>query len=253
MKKLSTQFKIKSLILITHTLFIGGVFFTSGIAWYHWLLTVLSVAIIGKIGGEIGFHRYFAHRSFETTYWKSRVLLILGSLNMVGSTLSWCGTHRVHHRYAETDNDPHSPYTQNPWKVWLLMWKPFVISNRYVADMIKDPWQLFIHKWYTELCLATMLVVGLIDFNILLFGLLLPSIVQFHVGSLLIDIVCHKWGYRNYETTDQSRNNIWVNIFTGGSGLHNNHHGRPGEWDYAHKPGEWDIWGTFIRYALIKK
>ena len=79
---------------------------------------------------------------------------------------------------------------------------------------------------------------------------MLPSILQFHTGALLIDIVCHKWGYRNYDVKDHSRNNTWVNLFTGGSGLHNNHHAHPGNPYYAHKRGEWDLPGLIIKYIL---
>jgi fatty-acid desaturase len=252
MRKLSTEHKLKTIIITTHLLFLGGMIFAEQLSYWYLLITLFSVAVIGKIGGEVGFHRYFAHKSFKTAHWKSRVLLILGSLNLVGSTLSWAGTHRVHHLHTDKDKDPHSPYTQHPFKVWVLWWKPFQISTRNVADMIKDPWQLFIHKWYFELALILIIILGLIDFKLLMFGLLLPSIIQFHVGSLLIDIVCHKWGYRNFETSDHSRNNTWVNLFTGGSGLHNNHHGRPGDWNYVQKKGEWDIWGSFIKYFLLK-
>lgn len=249
---LNTATKLRMILIINHLLVISAFFFASP-AWYHWLLAVLSVIVIGKIGGEIGFHRYFAHRGFKTEKWKERLLLVLGSLNMVGSTLSWCGTHRTHHAHTDQPEDPHSPYQQHWFKIWALEWKPFIIKPRYVTDMIRDPWQLFIHKWYFELCLATLLIVGSINFTLLIFLLCVPAVVQFHVGSLLIDIVCHKWGYRNFETNDHSRNNVWVNIFTGGSGLHNNHHARPGDWYYVQKPGEWDIWGLFVKYCLIKK
>lgn len=250
MTKWTTATKLKVLVALTHLIFFFGLFFVSSFTWYYLLLTFLSVVLIGKIGGEVGFHRYFSHRAFKTSYLKSRILLILGSLNLVGSSLSWCGTHRVHHRYTDTEKDPHSPYFQSPLKIWLILWKPFQIGNKEVADMIRDPWQVFIHKWYFELALLVIVVLGLINFNILLFGLLLPSILQFHTGALLIDIVCHKWGYRNFETAEHSRNNVWVNLFTGGSGLHNNHHARPADWYYVQKKGEWDLPGLFIKYFL---
>ena len=135
----------------------------------------------------------------------------------------------------------------------MLVWKPFIIKPRYVTNFIRDPWHMFIHRWYFELCLLVLLVVGSIDYKLMVVMLALPSVVQFHVGSLLIDIVCHKWGYRNFETNDKSKNNTWVNLFTGGSGLHNNHHANPGDWHYVRKKGEWDIWGTFIKKFLIIK
>lgn len=251
MIKISVAHKIKTLIVLNHLLVLS-LFFVDNIQYFHFLVTAISVIIIGKIGGEIGFHRYFSHRGFKTTFIKDRILLILGSLNMVGSSISWCGTHRTHHVNTDKPEDPHSPYQQNWFNVWILNWNPFIIKPRYVSDFLKDPWHLFIHKFYFELCIL-VLVVGLaIDYKITIFLLCLPSVIQFHVGSLLIDIVCHKWGYRNFETKDHSRNNIWVNLFTGGSGLHNNHHANPGDWYYVRKKGEWDVWGKFIQYFLIK-
>lgn len=248
---LSVITKLRIILITNHVLFLLAFLYAEP-QWYHWVVFVVSLALIGKIGGEVGFHRYFSHRSFKTEKWKERILLILGSLNMVGSTLSWVGTHRTHHVHTDQPEDPHSPYQQHWFKIWALIWKPFIIKPRYVSDMIRDPWQMFIHRWYFELCIAVWLVVGYFSFTMLIFMIVLPTVTQFHVGSLLIDIVCHKWGYRNFETNDHSRNNIFVNIFTGGSGLHNNHHGRPGDYYYVQKPGEWDIWGLFIKHFLIK-
>jgi stearoyl-CoA desaturase (delta-9 desaturase) len=250
--KFSIAQKLRTLIVLNHGLVLT-LFFVEDIQNYYWFLTFISLVVIGKIGGEIGFHRYFSHKGFTTLYWKDRLLLVLGSLNMVGSSISWCGTHRTHHVHTDKIEDPHSPYTQNWFDVWILNWRPFIIKPRYVSDFIRDPWHNFIHKYYFELCILILCIGMYIDFTKTIFLLSLPSVIQFHVGSLLIDIVCHKWGYRNFETKDQSRNNIFVNLFTGGSGLHNNHHANPGDWYYVKKRGEWDIWGLFIKYFLLKK
>ena len=34
----------------------------------------------------------------------------------------------------------------------------------------------------------------------------------------------HTWGYRNYQTADNSRNLWWVALISFGEGWHNNHH-----------------------------
>src|SRR5579859_2569603 len=39
-----------------------------------------------------------------------------------------------------------------------------------------------------------------------------------------VNSVTHVWGYRNYATPDDSRNNPIVGLLTGGEGWHNNHH-----------------------------
>ncbi|MFM9011396.1 MAG: fatty acid desaturase, partial [Planctomycetota bacterium] len=40
----------------------------------------------------------------------------------------------------------------------------------------------------------------------------------------LVNSATHMWGYRNYETTDDSRNLWWVGLLGFGEGWHNNHH-----------------------------
>jgi stearoyl-CoA desaturase (delta-9 desaturase) len=70
-------------------------------------------------------------------------------------------------------------------------------------------------------------------------------------ASTISNYMNHKWGYKTFVTTDNSRNN-WLNaIFTFGEGWHNNHHARPGEWYFGHRWWELDIGGQIIK--LIKK
>jgi fatty-acid desaturase len=46
-------------------------------------------------------------------------------------------------------------------------------------------------------------------------------------GSWLVNSVTHLWGYRNFETSDNSRNNLLIPLITSGEGWHNNHHAYP--------------------------
>jgi len=36
-----------------------------------------------------------------------------------------------------------------------------------------------------------------------------------------------RFGYRSFDTSDQSRNNFWIGIGAFGEGYHNNHHAQP--------------------------
>ena len=46
-------------------------------------------------------------------------------------------------------------------------------------------------------------------------------------ATWLVNSATHLWGKRRFETKDDSRNNWWVAILTGGEGWHNNHHAHP--------------------------
>jgi len=64
---------------------------------------------LAMVGLEVGFHRYFAHRSFKTSKPMEMLLGILGSMSFQGGVILWTATHRRHHGNTDEPNDPHSP------------------------------------------------------------------------------------------------------------------------------------------------
>ena len=59
-----------------------------------------------------------------------------------------------------------------------------------------------------------------------LWGVLLRVTLGLH-ATWLVNSATHMWGSRRFETRDDSRNNWWVALLTGGEGWHNNHHAHP--------------------------
>ena len=81
-----------------------------GFVWYQ---------IIAIFGPTIGLHRYFSHKQFKTvsnTF--ETISLFLSMLAGVKSPLGWIGAHRMHHKYSDTKNDPHSPTYKGFWNVF---------------------------------------------------------------------------------------------------------------------------------------
>jgi len=70
---------------------------------------LVGMYLLTMTGIELGFHRYFAHRTFETTRPLRALLLILGSMAGQGSALLWSGVHRWHHAHTDVPGDLHSP------------------------------------------------------------------------------------------------------------------------------------------------
>lgn len=70
---------------------------------------LVGMYLLTMTGIELGFHRYYAHRTFETTRWIRALLLILGSMAGQGSALLWSGVHRWHHAHTDVPGDLHSP------------------------------------------------------------------------------------------------------------------------------------------------
>lgn len=63
---------------------------------------------IGAFGITAGAHRLWAHKSYKAT-WQLR--LILATVNLIAfqnSIHEWVRDHRVHHKYTDTNADPHN-------------------------------------------------------------------------------------------------------------------------------------------------
>ena len=67
----------------------------------------------------------------------------------------------------------------------------------------------------------------------------------------LVNSASHMWGYRNYETTDDSRNLWWVGLLAFGEGWHNNHHAFPGRAAHGHR--WWEIDVTYLAILAMEK
>jgi len=75
------------------------------------------------------------------------------------------------------------------------------------------------------------------------------TVYTWHV-TWAINSAAHMWGYRNYETREDSRNNWLFAILTNGEGWHNNHHADPRSARHGHK--WWEIDVTYISLRICE-
>jgi stearoyl-CoA desaturase (delta-9 desaturase) len=90
---------------------------------------LVGMYLLTMTGIELGFHRYFSHRTFETTRPVRALLLILGSMAGQGSALLWSAIHRWHHAHTDVPGDLHSPTLgrQGGWqRVRGFFWAQFL-------------------------------------------------------------------------------------------------------------------------------
>ena len=244
--KMTHQYGVRILLILNHILAVIGIIYSS-LLWYLWI--PVGFLLFGKFGSVIGNHRYIAHKSFETGPIRHFLLSTLGIFNCYGSPISWVIAHRAHHMTSDEELDPHSPHIIPWWKVWLTLWRKVNLPIKHYTDLLKDPIYKKGHKYYFYIIGITFLLLSLIDWRLPVFLISIPSVGIVH-GAALVNVVCHKWGYRNFDTPDKSTNNWWVNDLTLGSGLHNNHHQDPSNWDENVTGYERDYCGWFIKNYL---
>jgi fatty-acid desaturase len=217
--------------------------------WINVLYFIVGWILIEGVGVAIILHRYVSHKSFEARPGLEPVLLWLACLSLQGSPLGWAAIHRgSHHRYSDTEKDAHSPSKGKwyAWHAWLHDWDEY-FNAKYAIDLLRDETHVWIAKNYNYIVLGTYIIVGLISWQLLLFGFMIPAAVSLYQESN-VNVFCHEaggFGYRNFETKDNSRNVPLLAWITWGQGWHNNHHQRASSYDFgtavSGNPTEFDM------------
>jgi stearoyl-CoA desaturase (delta-9 desaturase) len=234
-------------------------------SWQGLLLMFVLHWITGGIGICLGYHRLFTHRSFTTYRPLEWLIAWIGGMGGEGSAIDWVSNHRKHHALSDQEGDPHSPREGAWWShlLWLAKSRTTPEHNahvqRWAPDLAKDPVLRFLGAtflgWHflaaVVLFAAGYFTGGLyMACSLMLWGLFVRLIFVMH-STWFVNSASHMWGYVNYKTTDDSRNNWWVALITYGEGWHNNHHAYPRMANHGHKWWEFDV--TFRTIRLLER
>ena len=224
------NWKITPVLLLFHVGAVAALFFFT---WRALFVAIFLYWVTVGLGLGICYHRLLVHRSFATPKWFEYLLTICAVAALEGGPLLWVANHRMHHRFADQEGDPHSPrdgkwWAHAGWVFFGLSLRQDVPTlKRYVPDLAEDK----VHVWLTKYHLVPMIVVGLALFAmgglpLLLWGTFFRTVAGLHT-TWLVNSVSHIWGSRRFETRDASTNNWWVALLSFGDGWHNNHHAHP--------------------------
>ncbi|XP_055706991.1 acyl-CoA Delta-9 desaturase-like [Phlebotomus papatasi] len=204
----------------------------------------IFLGVIGGIGITMGAHRLFTHRSFKAKPPLRRILMILFVLNGQNSLWEWVRDHRQHHKYSDTDADPHNASRGFFFSHvgWLMSKKhPKVIEigkGIDMSDIEADSWIMFQKKYLIPIYGLVSIVIPTIIPVMLWNEDLIKSFLVCYVTRTVIVLNCtwcvnsvtHMYGTRPYDKTVLAVQNDYVSAFSFGEGYHNYHHAFP--WDY---------------------
>jgi fatty-acid desaturase len=205
----------------------------------------------------IGYHRLMTHRGFKTSRTFERLLAVAGTLAVQSGPITWVTTHRLHHAFTETDQDPHSPRRGTYWSHMGWIFRGTAQNNgpevekRYSPDLVRDPFLVVLDRFYwvpTVFAGAVLMLIG--GLPMLLWGIFLRTVVGWHT-TWLVNSATHLWGTRRFETRDDSRNNALIAAATFGEGWHNNHHAHPRSARHGIAWYEFDV--NWLQIKLFEK
>lgn len=213
----------------------------------HWYLSLFSQTFF--------LHRYAAHKMFTMSKIWEKFFYVVTYITQGSSFLSpkaYGIMHRLHHAYADTEKDPHSPsYSDN---LFDMMWKT---KNNY-NDLLNDranieekfkknvPNWMFIEKlgdlWVSRIAWGVLYTLFYIYFATSPWQYLLLPIhyLMGPVHGVIINWFAHKYGYVNFKVNDTARNLLPFDFLMMGESYHNNHHKLGGRANFGIKWHEFD-------------
>ncbi len=217
----------------------------------HWLT--------GCLGITLGWHRLIAHRSFQVPKWLEYFFVICGTLACQHGPSEWIGLHRHHHAFSDQDADHHDSNKGFWWSHmgWMLREIPAREEvARFNKDLSSDPVYAFCDKYFLGIQVALAFVLygigewsGVGGWSLVTWGVFMRLILVYHC-TWFVNSATHKFGYRTYESGDNSTNCWWVAVLTYGEGWHNNHHAF--QYSARHGLQWWEIDVTWMTIRLLE-
>lgn len=233
--------------------------------WAGFWMAFILAWLTGGLGICLGFHRLLTHGSFSTYRPIRGLLAVLGTLAGEGPPVMWIAAHRKHHMYSDQLGDPHTPNDGGWWShvLWMLPhygsmhWSE--MYRRFAPDLMKEPFMRLLNRtflwWHLGLAIVLFSTGWLIwdlhtAVSMVVWGMFVRLVYVLHI-TWFVNSASHMWGYRNYETSDDSRNLWWVALLAYGEGWHNNHHAHQRSARHGHRWWEFDV--TYAVILLLER
>ena len=231
------------------------------------IITTVVLFFVTGMSITAGYHRLWAHKTYEAHPVVKVFLAIGGAMALQNSILHWSSDHRVHHRHVDVnDKDPYSAkkgfwFSHMGWMLREYQAESYG-DYRNCKDLLKDKVVMWQHNHYLAIVLAANFgitaLLGWINGDVLSMILIAGvfRLVMVHHVTFFINSLAHIWGSRPYTDTNTARDNGVIALFTFGEGYHNYHHifeydYRNGIKWYQYDPTKWLIKG--LSYVGLTK
>jgi len=210
---------------------------------YTWLFTIVMYEM-NALGITAGAHRLWTHRSYQAKLPLKIFLAICNSIAFQNDIIEWSRDHRVHHKYSETDADPHNAKRGFFFAHvgWLMVRKHPDVKEKGkkldISDLLNDPVCAIQRKIYLP--------------SVALCCFVLPTVIPWYYWgesawiayfvcgvfryalalnfTWLVNSAAHLWGNKPYDKFINPSENLLVSLGAMGEGFHNYHHTFPSDY-----------------------
>ncbi|XP_046337828.1 stearoyl-CoA desaturase-like [Haliotis rufescens] len=219
-----------------------------------------AVLVVTDLGITAGVHRLWAHRSYKARFPLKVLLAIFQTGAFQNSIFEWSRDHRVHHKYSDTDGDPHNATRGFFFSHigWLMVKKhPDVIAKGKqldMSDLLNDKVVMFQKRYYVLLVgvfwfaipsLVPCYFWGETFYNSVHIAVFLRYCLGMHT-SFLVNSYAHLRGMRPYDEKIRPADNYIIALIANGEGFHNFHHTFPQDYATSELPWTLNLTSVFI-------
>lgn len=238
-------------------LHLGGLYGLYLLPWampatWAWTLATYMMSAWGITAGA---HRLWSHRAYRARLPLRIVLGIFNSMAFQNDIIEWSRDHRMHHKYSETNADPHNANRGFFFSHcgWLMCRKHPAVKERGkqidMSDLLNDPVCAFQRKVYLPsvllMCFVIPTVVPWYFWGESLWSAYFFTLLRYTLVlnvTWTVNSIAHMWGNKPYDWRISPVENIFVTLSACGEGFHNYHHAFPS--DYSTSEHGWKLNGT---------
>ncbi|XP_014218542.1 acyl-CoA Delta(11) desaturase-like [Copidosoma floridanum] len=213
-------------------------------------LWTLCIGLMAGFGITGGIHRYWSHRSYKANTPLKIILTICYLMAGQNSMYQWVRDHRVHHKYSETDADPHNSNRGFFFSHvgWLMLKKhPEVLRKGKQIDMSdieNDPVASFAERYFMPLKLMASFIIPMVVpvycWNEDWYYAIVSQITRYVYvlnATWSVNSFAHFFGNKPYNKVIAPAENTFVSYIAFGEGWHNYHHTFPSDYRAAELGG----------------
>ena len=257
---MARQFPFEQINWTTSSFLIGTLALTlTAVPWYLWrfgldpfqVFLFFAMVCATAFSITLGYHRLYAHLSFDARRPLQLFVLIFGAAAFENSALMWASEHRRHHKHVDHDEDPYDIskgffHAHMGWLLFKLSPQP-PFDN--VNDLKKDPLVMWQHRHIHLIAVVVSFFLPTLAGFVwdgwvgALGGFLIGGVAKVVVlqhGTFLINSACHTIGRQPYSRRCSARDSFFMALFTFGEGYHNYRHGFQHDYRNGVKPWQWD-------------
>ena len=201
-----------------------GIYFWHYFYWYTFLLgfffTFFAHAVL---------HRWASHSAFKPKPILGMIMGYFSVLTIQGSPMDWAYQHLLHHRFADTEKDHHTP-SKGFWHshiAWAWREYPQSVPINFIRKFKRSQPMLFwfSQNWNYGFCFFSyflfLFIIG--GFETIISSWVLPVLMSFHLSWATNSLAHRKMDDGQYAPI----NNVFVGIINLGEGFHELHHRNP--------------------------